>query len=90
MRYVIKGAMKIREYYPDAVLIFIAPPSMEELERRLRDRSDGMPEAELQRRLIRAEHELTCAEEYDYVIINDSLRQAFDDVLSVIEKVRKK
>lgn len=85
----VTGALKIREHYPDAVLIFIAPPSMEELERRLRDRNDGMTESELQQRLIRAERELACTGVYDYVIINDSLQEAFEDVLSVIEKNRK-
>lgn len=88
----VKGAMKIREYYPDAVLIFIVPPSMEELERRLRDRNDGMTESELQRRLIQAERELACTGLYDYVIIviiNDSLQQALEDVLSVIEESGK-
>lgn len=85
----VKGAMKIREYYPGAVLIFIAPPSMKELERRLRARNDGMTEAELQQRLLRAECELACTELYDYIIINDSLPEAFEDVLSVIENSRK-
>ena len=82
----VKGAMKIREYYPDAILIFIAPPSMEELERRLRARSDGMAESEVKQRLLRAECELACNGRYDYIIINDSLQQAFEDVLNLIEK----
>lgn len=85
----VTGALKIKEHFPDAILIFIAPPSMEELERRLRARNDGMAESELKQRLLRAKSELACKGLYDYVIINDSLRQAFEDVLSVIEKSRK-
>lgn len=85
----VTGALKIREHFPDAILIFIAPPSVEELERRLRARNDGMTESELKRRLLRAERELACTGLYHYVIINDSLQQAFEDVLSAIEKSRK-
>ncbi len=82
----VNGAMKIRECYPDAVLIFIAPPSMDELARRLRARNDGMDEAELQRRLIRAERELSYAGNYDFIITNHNIQQAFEEVLSVIKK----
>ncbi len=82
----VTGALKLREHFPDAILIFVAPPSMEELERRLRARNDGMTESELQQRLLRAERELACTGVYDYLIINDSLQQAFEDVLSVIIK----
>lgn len=82
----VAGALKFREHFPDAILIFIAPPSMEELERRLRARNDGMTESELKQRLLRAERELACNRRYDYIIINDSLQLAFEDVLGVIEK----
>ena len=85
----VTGALKIREHFPDAILIFIAPPSMEELERRLRARNDGMAESEVKQRLLRAERELACKELYDCVIINDSLQQAFEDVLNVIKKSGK-
>lgn len=82
----INGAMKIREYYPDAILIFIAPPSMDELERRLLARNDGMDECELNRRIMRAEQELSYAECYDFVITNYSVQQAFEEVLNIIRK----
>ena len=82
----VTGAPKFKEHFPDAILIFIAPPSMEELESRLRARSDGMAESELKQRLLRAERELACNGRYDYIIINDSVQQAFEDVLNVIER----
>lgn len=82
----VNGAMKIREYYPDVILIFIAPPSMDELERRLRARNDGMDECELNRRIMRAEQELSCVEYYDFVFTNYSVQQAFEEVLNIIRK----
>lgn len=82
----VTGALKFKEHFPDAILIFIAPPSMEELERRLRTRNDGMTESELKQRLLRAERELACNGRYDYIIVNDSLQQAFEDILNLIEK----
>lgn len=82
----VTGALKFKEHFPDAILIFIAPPSMEELERRLRTRNDGMTESELKQRLLRAERELACNGRYDYIIVNDSVQQAFEDILNLIEK----
>lgn len=82
----VTGALKFKEHFPDAILIFIAPPSKEELERRLRARSDGMAELELKQRLLRAERELAYNGRYDYIIINDSLQQTFEDVVNVIER----
>lgn len=85
----VNGAMKIQTYYPNAVLIFIAPPSLDELAKRLLARNDGMDELELHRRLIRAAHELAYTDIYDYVITNYELQQTFEEVLSVIQKVLK-
>lgn len=84
----VNGAMKIQECFEDSVLIFIVPPSMQELERRLRARNDGMTESELQQRLIRAKREISFAEKYDYVITNHDIQQTFEEVLHVILKLQ--
>lgn len=71
-----QGARAIRTHYPaDATLIFIAPPSIEELEKRLRARATE-DEATIQMRLKNAEDELAAAGEYDEVVINDDFHEA--------------
>ena len=80
----VNGALRIRENFEDTVLIFIVPPSIQELERRLRARNDGMIEAELQQRLIRAKREISFAEKYDFIITNHNIQQTFEEVLNVI------
>ena len=77
------GAFVVRKARPDATLIFIAPPSMDELERRLRARNDGMDECELNRRIMRAEQELSCVEYYDFVFTNVSHHIAFPNIKCV-------
>ena len=67
------GAFNVRKNCPDAVLIFIAPPSMEELERRLRSRGDTSEE-QIRLRLDRVQWELEQSKQYDYVVINDGSR----------------
>lgn len=86
----VNGAMKIREYYPDAVLIFITPPSLNELEQRLRTRNDGMSETELQQRLIRAKREISFSKKYDFIITNQNVQQTFEEVLNVLKKYQHK
>ncbi len=78
-----QGASQIRNAGIKGVFIFILPPSMEELERRLKGR-DSDDEAEIARRLKRALEELESFEMYDYVIINDNLGKALDALKSVI------
>lgn len=66
------GAMKVRVLCPDATLIFLMPPSWEELERRLRERYKGSEE-EVQERLDSAQEEILCAGQYDYILIDDTV-----------------
>jgi len=73
----VKGARSIRGLYPEAVLVFAAPPTWEALAARLGARQSETGDA-LTRRLEVARAELECAEEYDYVIINDRLADAVD------------
>lgn len=77
------GAMNIRQMYPDATLIFITPPSIAELERRLRDRKDT-DEEQIRLRLNRASWEETQKDRYDYVVVNDVLEQCAEEVLRII------
>ena len=77
------GAFHVRERRSDAVLIFIAPPSMEELERRLRGRGDT-PEEQVQMRLKRAVWEMSQMDKYDIVVINDTARDCADRILNFI------
>ena len=77
------GAGNVRKKRPDATLIFIAPPSLEELERRLRGRGDT-PEDQIQLRLERARWEMDQSKWYDYVVINDQVDACADKILSII------
>lgn len=74
------GARQVRQAYPEAIAIFIQPPSMAELERRLRLRSHD-PEASIQQRLAQAEIEIAAASEFDWVVTNDE----FDATLAALE-----
>ena len=79
------GAFNVRAQRPDAVLIFIAPPSFEELERRLRSRGDT-PEDQIQVRLDRAKWEMEQGSQYDYIVINDQVETCADKILKIISK----
>ena len=77
------GAFNVRKVRPDAILIFIAPPSMEELERRLRGRGDTSEE-QMRIRLERARWEMEQSTAYDYVVINDQVQTCADKILKII------
>ena len=80
----VQGARQVRKKMPEAVLIFIAPPSIEELERRLRGRATDT-EAAIEGRLIRARQEFQEADFYDYLIVNDDVEKAAAKLNSIIE-----
>lgn len=79
----VQGAMKIREIRPDALFIFIAPPSVQELRRRLHKRGTESDEV-IEKRVAEAEKELSFSSKYDYVIVNDALEDAISDFFAVI------
>ena len=79
------GAMRVREIYPDAKLIFIAPPSMEVLNARLRSRNDTS-EDQIAVRAERAAWENSQQDKYDYVVVNDVLDDAVARVLQIIRQ----
>ncbi len=78
-----QGAMQIKEKMDDAVFIFIAPPSMDELKKRLTFRGTEKPE-EIAKRLGNAEKEFKNMPNYDYVIINDKIEEAVSEVEAII------
>ena len=77
------GAFAVKRARPDATLIFVVPPSMEELEHRLRGRGDTSPE-QIAVRLERAGWEMEQRKFYDYVVVNDTPRLCADKILSII------
>ncbi len=79
----IQGATQVHELRPDVVRIFIAPPSWEELERRLTARGTDSPE-KVQKRLLRAKVELENAGHYDYFVINDTVENAVQELRAIM------
>lgn len=78
-----QGARQIRARVPEAVAVFILPPSMEELERRLRGRASD-DERTVQRRLEKARNEIENYGLFDYLVVNDDLDRAYDRLRSVV------
>lgn len=79
----VQGAMQVRKSAPEAVLVFVKPPSMDELERRLRGRGSESEEA-IAARLEAARMELSREMEYDYVFVNDDVDATVDEMLDCI------
>ena len=79
----LEGARQVRKTFPEALQIFLAPPSYKELERRIRGRATDS-EDDIQCRLLRAKEELKSQKEFDAVIINDDLDKAFHELERVI------
>lgn len=82
-----QGAEQVRRAFPDAVGIFILPPSMDELRRRLFGRGQD-PEAVIQQRLAAAAEEISHAAEFDYAIINNNFDEAKRDFAAVVRAAR--
>ena len=80
------GAFHVRQSRPDATLIFIAPPSVEELERRLRSRGDT-DEEQIRVRQERVKWEMEQSRDYDYTVINDRVDTCVDEILNIIAQV---
>ena len=79
----VQGAAKVRQLCPDALFIFIAPPSFEELSRRLHGRQTDSEEV-IAGRLEKAKVELKEIPKYDYLVINDQISQAADEFVSIL------
>ena len=81
-----KGALQVKEAAPEAVLIFIMPPSVEELERRLRGRGDT-PEDQILIRMERATWEMEQRSWYNYVVVNDDADRCANEILNIISNL---
>lgn len=79
----IQGALNVKKLIPEAVLVFIVPPSIEILHKRLADRGTESPEA-LAKRCAAATAELDYMEHYDYLVINDEIDRATEDVAGIL------
>ena len=80
----IQGALRIKEQYPDALLLFVTPPSAEELKRRLTNRGTESAEV-IEARLKRAAEEAEGVEAYDYIVVNDDLEACTERLQQLIE-----
>ena len=85
----IQGAMKIKEKIPEAVLIFVTPPSVDELRRRLEGRGTETQEV-IESRLSRAAEEAEGMEDYDYLLVNDDLEECVNELHRIISSERCK
>ena len=85
----VNGALNLKKIYPDAALIYIVPPSIEELTRRLKNRNtEG--KSDLQKRIKRATMELSLKDKFDYLVENINLEKALERTKFLIEKITKK
>ena len=82
----VHGALEIKRIYPDAILIYISPPSLEELLIRLKKRKTENEE-DLRKRIERAKMELSHKDKFDYIIVNNDLNTAFYEIKVLIEKI---
>lgn len=78
----VQGAMQLKEFFPQALYVFILPPSREVLESRLRGRGTDAPEV-IEKRMTNALGELKMAGHFDYLIVNDDLEEAADELRAV-------
>ncbi len=83
----VQGAMKVREKRPDALMVFVVPPSIGELRRRLNKRGTEAKEV-INARVAEAAGEISQSLKYDYIIVNDRLEDAVKDFLTVVEAER--
>lgn len=79
----VQGAMQVKQKMPNAVYVFIAPPSMKALEQRLISRGTECKEV-IEKRLAKARSELNVASEYGYIVINDTVENAADRIMAII------
>lgn len=82
----VNGALRIKKTFPDAITIFLLPPSVEELKRRIVERGENS-ESEISSRLSIAENELKLKDKYDYRVINDNLDNCINTIYDIIENL---
>jgi len=84
----VKGARRVKRTFPGSISVFVMPPSLDELEARLKKRNTDRDD-EVQKRLKESEREMASADEYDYLIINEELGKAVDELVYLVETERK-
>ena len=82
------GGLNAKKAFPDCLLVMIAPPSVEELKRRLKGRGTESDEA-IEGRLSRLDYELSKKDEYDFVVVNDNFDKALDELESILDKAKQ-
>ncbi|MDO4530667.1 MAG: guanylate kinase [Bacillota bacterium] len=85
----VQGALQVKEIYPEGVLVFMVPPNLEELGRRLTNRGTEDKET-INLRLRRALEEMELVEKYDYLVINDTVEEATANILTIVEAEKMK
>ena len=85
----IKGVLNVEKIYPEAISIFIMPPSFEELEKRIRNRNTDSEEV-IKERLEIAKDEIKCKDKYDYVVINNTVDKAVEEIIQIIKNEKNK
>jgi guanylate kinase len=82
-----QGAYQLRSRYAEAVLVFVVAPSLEELEQRLRERKSEAPQ-EIARRMARARDEIASWRQYDYLIVNQDLKESVEQLAAIVRAER--
>lgn len=85
----VQGALQVKDIYPEGVLVFLVPPTLEELGARLTKRATEDEET-INRRILRALEEMELMHHYDYVVVNEDVAQATNDVLAIVQAERMK
>ena len=85
----VQGAMAVRRAFPDALLVFVRPPSREVQRRRLLDRDPDIDPSDLGRRLAEADAEEAMAVEFDAIVVNDDLDEAVGEIQALMDRRRR-
>lgn len=83
----IQGGDRVKTMFPGAVMVFILPPSYADLEKRLRDRGD-LADKDFKARLVNARAEIDASARYDYLVVNDELERATQDLRAIVSAER--
>ena len=79
----VQGALQVRAHHPEGVFVFVMPPSIEELERRITDRGTESSE-EIEKRMTTAKKEFEFLNKYNYIIVNEDIKTASDDLAAIL------
>ena len=85
----VEGALSIRKMYPESVLVFVLPPSLEELKRRIVGRGTEHPDV-IEKRIEAAKKEITYLDRYDYLVVNSDVESAVNDINSILKAEKLK